>query len=197
VGPYSIEHLGQDAVGLLDALRIPRVHWVGLSMGGMIGQCLALDHPDRLLSAVLCDTSSVVPPEAQPLWQERINIVREKGLQPLLESTLERWFTPSFLKRNPETLTRIRKEFLATPREGFVGCIEAIRKIDYLDRLHEFKTPTGIIVGEDDPGMPVAAAEAMQSRIRNSRLAVIPSARHLSNLEQPKAFNSALVEFLR
>ena len=196
-GPYTIELLGQDAVGLLDALRIPKVHWVGLSLGGMIGQCLALDHPDRLLSAVLCDTSSVVPPEAQPLWQERINIVREKGLQPLLEPTLERWFTPSFLGRNPETLTRIRREFLATPHEGFIGCIEAIRKINYLDRLHEFKIPVQIIVGEDDPGMPVATAKVVQSRIRDSKLAVIRSARHLSNLEQPEAFNSALLEFLR
>jgi len=195
-GPYSIELLGQDAVSLLESLRIPKVHWVGLSMGGMIGQCLALTYPDRLLSASLCDTSSVIPPEAQPLWQERIDTVREKGLQPLLEPTLERWFTPSFLNRHPETVSRIRKEFLSTPSEGFIGCIEAIRKIDYYGRLDGITAPVLIITGDDDPGMPLSAAKNMQSRIRNSTLAVIRSARHLSNLEQPEAFNSALVDFL-
>jgi 3-oxoadipate enol-lactonase len=195
-GLYSIELLAEDAIGLLDVLDIQRIHWVGLSMGGMIGQCLALNYPDRLMSAILCDTSSVIPPEAQPLWQERIGIVREKGVKALLEPTLERWFTPSFLSGHSDSLTRIRNEFIATPAEGYIGCIEAIRKMSYLDRLHEIKLPVHIIVGDDDPGMPLAAAKEMQSRIENCRLDVIPSARHLSNLEQPQAFNSALMGFL-
>jgi 3-oxoadipate enol-lactonase len=196
-GPYSLDSLGEDAVSLLNALKIDRVHWVGLSMGGMIGQCLALNHSDRLLSAALCDTSAIIPGDAQPLWQERIDIVRQKGVGPLLEPTLERWFTPSFLNRKPERLAQIREEFLATPPEGYIGCIEAIRKLNYLDRLVEVDVPALIIVGEEDPGMPVSAAEAMQTRIGDSKLVVIPFARHLSNVEQPEAFNAALVEFLR
>jgi pimeloyl-ACP methyl ester carboxylesterase len=91
----------------------------------------------------------------------------------------------------------IRKEFLATPREGYMGCIEAIRKLNYLDRLPEIKIPTLIMVGEDDPGTPVAASEAMHRRIPNSRLVIIPSARHLSNVEQPEAFNTNLLGFLK
>ncbi len=196
-GLYTLDLLGEDAVSLLNALRIDQVHWVGLSMGGMIGQHLALNYSDRLLSAALCGTSAIIPSEAQPIWQERINIVREKGVEPLLEPTLERWFTPSFLSRKSERLALIRKEFLTTPPEGYVGCIEAIRKLNYLDRLAEIEVPTLIIVGEEDPGMPVSAAEAMHARIRNSKLVVIPSARHLSNVEQPEAFSSALVKFLR
>jgi 3-oxoadipate enol-lactonase len=197
VGPYTLELLGDDAVGLLDALGIDKVHWVGLSMGGMIGQCLALNHSDRLESLALCDTSAVISEEAQPVWQERINTLRNKGLQALIEPTLERWFTPSFLGLNSPRVAVLRKQFLATSVDGYIGCIEAIRKLNYLDRLSEIKMPTLIIVGEDDPGTPVAASEVMHKRIPNSRLVILPSARHLSNVEQPEAFNSALVSFLK
>ncbi len=196
-GPYALELLGEDALGLLDALGIERVHWVGLSMGGMIGQCLALNHTDRLQSIALCDTAAVIPKEAQPIWQERIDTVRQKGLKAQVHATMERWFTPSFLSTKNEMLTFVRKQFLATPLEGFIGCLEAIRKLNYLDRLVEIKIPTLIIVGEDDPGTPVAASEAMHQRITNSRLVVLSSARHFSNVEQPEAFNAALLTFLK
>jgi 3-oxoadipate enol-lactonase len=166
-------------------------------MGGMIGQSVALNRPKRLKSLALCDTGAVIAPEAQPIWQERIDAVREKGVESQLEATMERWFTPSFLKQNPPMLGGIRKEFLATPGEGFMGCIEAIRKLNYLDRLSAIKIPTLIMVGEDDPGTPVAASEAMHQRIPNSRMVIIPSARHLSNVEQPEAFNTNLLTFLK
>jgi len=94
-------------------------------------------------------------------------------------------------------LSIIRKQFLATPVEGFIGCIEAIRNLNYLDRLAEIKIPTLILVGEDDPGTPVAASKAMHERIPNSRLVVLPSARHLSSVEQSEAFNATLIKFLK
>jgi 3-oxoadipate enol-lactonase len=196
-GPYNLELLGEDAVALLDVLEIEKVHWIGLSMGGMIGQSVALNHPKRLKSLALCDTGAVIAPEAQPIWQERIDAVREKGVESQLEATMERWFTPSFLKQNPPMLGVIRKEFLATPGVGYMGCIEAIRKLNYLDRLSAIKIPTLIMVGEDDPGTPVAVSEAMHQRIPNSRMVIIPSARHLSNVEQPDAFNTNLLTFLK
>jgi 3-oxoadipate enol-lactonase len=196
-GPYTLELLGNDAIGLLDALRIDRVHWIGLSMGGMIGQSIALNQRNRLRSLALCDTGAVIAAEAQPIWQERLDAVREKGVESQVEITMERWFTPSFLKLNPPMLGVIRKQFLAIPREGYMGCIEAIRKLNYLDRLSEIKIPTLIMVGEDDPGTPVAASEAMHKRIANSKLVIIPSARHLSNLEQPETFNANLLTFLK
>ncbi|MEE9611908.1 MAG: alpha/beta fold hydrolase, partial [Desulfatiglandales bacterium] len=98
---YSMDQLGDDAIGLLDALNIDLVHWIGLSMGGMIGQCLALNHAERLLSLALCDTAAVIPDEAQQMWQERIDTVRDKGMEALVQSTLERWFTPPYLSQNP------------------------------------------------------------------------------------------------
>jgi 3-oxoadipate enol-lactonase len=195
-GAYTLELLGEDAVALLDALGIDDVHWIGLSMGGMIGQSVALNYPKRLKSLTLCDTMAVVPEEAQPIWEERIDAVREKGVESQLEPTMERWFTPSFLNLNPYMLGVIRKEFLATPAKGYLGCIYAIRKLKYLDRLSEIKIPTLIMVGEDDPGTPVAVSEAMQQRIPNSKLVIIKSARHLSNVEQPEVFNTNLLRFL-
>ncbi len=196
-GPYTLKLLAQDVIQLLDALDIDRVHFVGLSLGGMIGQSLALNNPDRLKSLTLCDTAAVVPAEAQPLWQERMDKARKEGMEALLEQTMERWFTPSFLKQNSKILILIRGQLLATPVSGYIGCAEAIRKLDYLDRLSEIKIPTLIMVGEDDPGTPVSASEAIYERISNSKLVILPSARHLSNVEQADAFNAALLKFLK
>jgi 3-oxoadipate enol-lactonase len=196
-GPYTLELLAEDVIGLLDALGMDRIHFVGLSMGGMIGQCLALTHPQRLKSLTLCDTASVVPAEAQPVWQERLDKAARKGMEALVEETLERWFTPAFLRQNPPMVKLIREQILATPVAGYIACAEAIRRLDYLARISQIKTPTLIMVGEEDPGMPVASAEAMHKRIATSKLVVLPSARHLSNVEQAKTFNAAVLEFLK
>lgn len=194
--PYTLAQLGEDAMALLDALDIDVVHWVGLSMGGMIGQCIALNHPGRFRSLSLCDTAAVLPKEADPVWQERIDLARIEGMAPLVQSTLERWFTPPYLAFNPPMVDVIRRHMLATPVDGYVGCSEAIRGLNYLDRLSEIKVPTLIMVGEDDPGTPVDASQAMHDRIPQSQLVVLPSAAHLSNIEQTEGFNHALMEFL-
>jgi 3-oxoadipate enol-lactonase len=196
-GSYTLELLAEDVIGLLDALGTDRVHFVGLSMGGMIGQCLALNRPHRLKSLVLCDTASIIPAEAQPVWQERLDKVRKKGMEALSDETMERWFTPAFLRQNSPMVKLIREQILATPVAGYIGCVEAIRRLNYLDRISGIKTLTLIMVGEDDPGTPVSASEAMHERIKGSTLVVLPSARHLSNVEQTEAFNAALLKFLR
>jgi 3-oxoadipate enol-lactonase len=194
--PYTLSQLGEDAAALLDALKIDAVHWVGISMGGMIGQCMALNHPDRLKSLSLCDTAAVVPKEADPVWQERIDLVRKEGMGPTVQPTLERWFTPRYLQQKPPIVDVIRRQILATPVDGCIGCSEAIRRLDYLDRLHEIKIPTLIMVGEDDPGTPVEASRDMHDRIPQSRLVILPFAAHLSNIEQSEAFNHELTAFL-
>ena len=196
-GAYTLSQLALDVTGLLDALDIEVVHFVGLSMGSMIGQCLALDHGSRLQSLTLCGTAAVIPDEAQPVWQERLDTAGEKGMSALVKATLERWFTPAYLKENHPEVELIRRQILDTPLEGYIGCSEAIRKLNYLDRLSEIKLPTLIIVGEEDPGTPVAAAEAIRSRISGSELTILPSAAHLSNIQQSEAFNAALLAFLR
>lgn len=194
--PYTLELLGKDAIGLLDALNIEQVHWVGLSMGGMIGQAIALNYPHRLRSLALCDTAAVIPAEAQPIWDERIEGVRTIGMKSQLETTMERWFTPPYLRLNPPMFTLIKEEFLATPADGYIGCAGAIRRLNYLERLGEINLPTFIIVGEDDPATPVSASQAIHEQIKNSKLVILPSTRHLSNVEQAEAFNAHLLKFL-
>ena len=196
-GPYTLELLADDVIGLLDALKIDKAHLVGLSIGGMIGQSLALNYPHRLKSLALCDTASLIPQEAQPIWQERIDKTISKGMEGQVDETMERWFTPPFLKQGSPMLEIIRKQILSTPVQGYIGCAEAIRKLNYLDRLPEIKLPTLIMVGEDDPGTPVAASEAIHQRISNSTLVILPSARHLSNIEKATAFNEILLNFLK
>jgi 3-oxoadipate enol-lactonase len=122
---------------------------------------------------------------------------RTKGMEALLDQTMERWFSPSFLKQDSKMLALIRQQLLATPVSGYIGCAEAIRRLNYLERLSEIKVPTLIMVGEKDPGTPVSVSVAMRERISNSKLVILPSARHLSNVEQADAFNAALLNFLR
>jgi 3-oxoadipate enol-lactonase len=195
-GPYTFELLAGDVVGLLDGLGLSKIHFVGLSMGGMIGQALGLFHSDRLLSLTLCDTAAANPPGSRDIWQERIDLVRKEGLASLVEPTLERWFTPEFVNQNPPILEKIRRQFLSTSINGYAGCSQAIMALDYLARLREIKIPTLIVVGEDDPGTPVSAAQAMQERIDDSKLVILSGARHLSSVEQAEAFNRALLDFL-
>jgi 3-oxoadipate enol-lactonase len=195
-GAYNLEQLAGDALALLDTLEIDKVHFVGLSMGGMIAQCFALSHPERLMSLALCDTAAVVPDEAQPIWQERIDATRRYGMAAGVDETMQRWFTRSYLAKSPPAVEKIRAQFLNTPAEGFIGCSEAIRRLNYMDRLSSIQLPALIIVGADDPGTPVSASEEMHARIPASELVIIPSAAHLSNIEQPDAFNQALVSFL-
>jgi len=196
-GAYTLEQLAKDVISLLDALGVDQAHFVGLSLGGMIGQSLALNDAHRLKSLTLCDTAALVPAEAEPLWQERMDQARAKGMEALSDQTMERWFTPSFLKQNSKMLLLIRQQLLATPVSGYIGCAEAIRRLNYLERLSEIKVPTLIVVGAEDPGTPVSVSVAMTERISNSKLVILPSARHLSNVEQAEAFNAALLKFLR
>lgn len=196
-GAYTLEQLGEDVIGLLDALEVKTVHFVGLSIGGMIGQCLGLNHAHRLDRLVLCDTTAIIPVEARQLFVEREQAAREKGMAALVQGTLERWFTPSYLQENPPEVEMIRDQVLATPVAGYVGCSQAIMGLNYLDRLSEIQLPTLIMVGEDDPGTPVSESEAIHERIPGSRLEVLPHAAHLSNIEQANAFNDHLMGFLR
>lgn len=195
-GPYSLELLAEDVRALLLALGVERTHFVGLSMGGMIGQTLALRHPGLLHGLVLCDTSAAVPPEAAAIWDERIALARTEGMDAHVETTLSRWFTPGFLRSRPDLVDPVRAMIRSTPVEGYAGCGEAIKRLDLLEQISAITAPTLVMVGADDPGTPPAAARAIQRRIAGAELQVIDSASHLSNIEQPEVFNQALLAFL-
>lgn len=195
-GAYTLEQLAEDARALLRALGIPRTHWVGLSMGGMIGQVLALTPPGVLASLALCDTTSRIPPEAKPVWDDRIRTAETRGMEPLVEPTLARWLTLPFRARRADVVERVATMIRRTDPRGYVGCCHAIAALDLTDRLGAIALPTLIVVGADDAGTPVAASRAIHERIPGSELVVIESASHLSNLEQPEAFDRAVSAFL-
>ena len=194
---YTLDMLSGDLLGLLDGLSIDKPHFVGLSMGGMIGMTFALKHPDRFRSLVLCDTSSRIPAEAAPIWEGRIKIAAEQGMEPLVEPTLQRWFTEPFYKANKPMMSRVGQMLRNTKPAGYIGCCRAIPKINVTDQLGAIRCPVQVIVGEQDVGTPVAMSRAIQDAIPGSGLDVLASASHLSNLEQPAAFNKALLEFVR
>jgi 3-oxoadipate enol-lactonase len=195
-GDYSLEQLADDLKGLLEHLKISKTHYCGLSMGGMIGQTFALKYPGILQTLVLADTSSRIPPEVGPVWEERIKVAQTQGMQALVQPTLERWFTAPYRSAHPETMQRIGKLIADTPVPGYVGCCRAIPRLNLTERLKEIKVPIQIIVGADDPGTPVAMSQEIHANAPGSRLDILPSAAHLSNIEQPQAFDRALGAFL-
>ncbi|MGB0126262.1 MAG: alpha/beta fold hydrolase [Rhodocyclaceae bacterium] len=195
-GAYRLEQMAEDVIGLLDALGVERTHLVGLSMGGMIAQHVALKAPGRLDRLVLAGTTSYYPPESQPAWDERLRIVSAQGVEPMVAPTLERWFTEPYRAAHPEIVDRIGGLIRATPLAGYLGSCEAIRHIDTREGLRGVNLPTLVLVGDQDAGTPLPMAEAIQSAIAGSRLEVISSAAHLSNIEQAAAFNGLVKDFL-
>ncbi|MBK9022312.1 MAG: 3-oxoadipate enol-lactonase [Sulfuritalea sp.] len=196
-GAYSFDQLTADLTGLLDTLEIARTHFVGLSMGGMIGQLFALAAPQRLERLVIANSTSRIPPEAGPLWDERIAIVRAQGCAGVVEGTLGRWFTPGFRSAQPLEAARIAKLIADTPAAGYIGCAGAIRALDITARIGAIRAPTLVIAGADDPGTPPAMSEVIASTIPGARLEIIPSASHLSCIEQPESFNRLVASFLK
>jgi len=195
-GPYSFDLLAQDAVALLDALSIDKASFVGISLGGMIGQALALAAPERLDKLVLADTAAAYPPEARAAWPERIRQIEAGGLAPLVDATLERWFTAPYRAAHPQVVARIGAIIRATPVAGYVGCCHAIAALDFAARLGQITAPTLVLVGEQDAGTPPAMAREIQAGIPGARLTVIPGAAHLSCVEQAETFNRLLLDFL-
>jgi len=195
-GAYSLDQMSDDLKGLLDGLGIKETHFVGLSMGGMIGQTFALKHPSMVQSLVLCDTTSRYPAAAAPVWEERIKTVGAKGMEPMVAPTLERWFTPPFRARRKDLMETIGTMIPRTPAAGYVGCCHALPKINVTERLRDVRCPALVIVGEDDPGTPVEMARDIHAALPVAELAVLCRASHLSNVEQPGEFNRALGGFL-
>ena len=196
-GDYTLDLLADDLFALLDGLEIEATHYVGLSMGGMIGQTAALKDQSRFRSLALCDTSSRVPAQASPIWEERIALALGEGMEPLAQPTIDRWFSADYQNREPVEVDKVRAMIRNTPVAGYCGCSRAIMNLNLTDRLSAITRPTLLIVGAEDPGTPVAAHEVIRDRIAGSRLVVLPEALHFSNVEKRDGFNAALLAFLK
>jgi 3-oxoadipate enol-lactonase len=195
-GSYDFPMLVGDLVGLLDALQIERTHFVGLSMGGMLGQHFALMAPARLDRLALVSTTSRVPPEGRTLWDERIASARAQGMQAHVEATLARWFTAPYRQSHPEVMARIGTLIAATPVAGFAGWGAAICTLDLTEKLGAIKAPTLVVVGAEDTGTPPVASQAIAAAIPGARLEIIPQASHQLVIEQAETFHRLLLDFL-
>ena len=193
-GPYSIEMLADDAIGLIDQLGIRRVHFAGLSMGGMIAQQIGARYADRVYSLSVCDSASQMPPRS--MWEERLLTAQTKGAAALVDLMIQRWFTPPFVARDPDTIEKVRRMIAATPVEGYIACASAVRDMAQTAMLLRVKSPTLIVVGRQDPACTVEDSIVLHRMIDGSEMVIIEEAAHLSNIEQPRAFNHALRAFI-
>ena len=193
-GPYTIELLAQDLSALLNALNIPKAHIVGLSMGGMIAQQMGAKFPHQVLSLGLCDTASEMPPRS--MWAERIDIASTKGIPGLVDGTIQRWFTPEFIQRSPQDIEKVRKFILGTKPEGYISCASGICDMAQTTMLLKIKSPTLVMTGRQDPACTVDQSTVLHRMIEGSEMVVLENAAHLSNIEQPQAFNQTLRKFI-
>jgi 3-oxoadipate enol-lactonase len=192
-GDYSLDLLAQDVLALLDLLSVQRVHFIGTSLGGMVGQFLAIHSSSRLLSLTLCATQSVVAAQA---WDQRVEAVRRNGVAPQIEGTIDRWFTPGYRSSNPQAMQAMREMVLRTSKDGYAGCTAAIRDMNLFASLASICVPTLVIAGDDDLSTPLNILRDIASAIPGAKLVRIPDAAHMPTFEQPAQCNAAIREFL-
>lgn len=193
-GPYSMSDLGADAIELLDELGIERAVWCGLSLGGMVGMWLAVHAPERLSGLVLACTSAQVA--APGVYRERAALVRARGIEPVAEAIVARWFTSTTFHERPELPERFRAIVVAQPVEGYALCCEALAGWDFREELASISVPTLVVAGSEDEATPAPETDLLAELIRGAKQVVLDGAAHLANLEQPKAFLDAVLPHL-
>jgi 3-oxoadipate enol-lactonase / 4-carboxymuconolactone decarboxylase len=194
-GEYSVEQLARDFLALADALNISGFAFCGLSLGGAIGQWLAIHAPERLTHLILANTSPRIG--TLDLWNNRIQAVQKGGMAAIVEMALQRFFTAESLARSNAYAANIRSVLLGTNPIGYIGCCAALRDFDFTGKLSQVKVPTLVIVGDKDVSTPMAGnGDVLIRNIAGARHVSLPVA-HLSNLEAPKSFTAALCTFLQ
>jgi len=192
-GPYTIEQLADDFLGLLDALQLGAVHFCGLSMGGMIGMRLGIHAPGRLRKLVLSNTGPKIG--THEIWKSRIETVEKDGMKPIAAGVMERWFTPAFRAKAPRTVAQIQKMLEEANPDGYAACCAAVRDYDCRTQLEKIGAPTLVITGAHDPATPAEDGRFLADHIRGAQYAELDAA-HLSNIEDGARFTGELAAFL-
>ena len=193
-GPCEMADLGNDLLALLDGLGIERAHLLGLSLGGMSSMWLAARHPERVGRLIVCATSALLgPPE---FWAGRAAAVRAGGCASIADAVVARWFTPGFRQRHPEVVADMRAMIASTPAEGYAVLCGAIGRMDLQGDLGAIRAPTLAIAGADDPATPPEHLERIAAAIPGGRVAVVPEAAHLLNVEQPERVTQLILQHL-
>ena len=196
-GPYTFDDLIGDIVALWDHLGIDKTHFVGLSIGGMTAQGIMLKHADRLLSVVIANSMGKVAPEFVSAWQDRIDLANENGMDSLVQTTMERWFTDAFRNQSSADAEKIANMISTTSVAGYAGCAAAFQKLNYLDSLDQISDlPVLFIAGAQDAGTPPAGMQAMHENMPGSEYVLLDPAAHISNVERSADFTATLSGFL-
>jgi 3-oxoadipate enol-lactonase len=195
-GEYSMAELADDAARLLRELDSGPVVWIGLSMGGMVGQELALRHPSLVGALVLANTTSSYPEAARATWRQRIETVRAQGIETIADAVMGRYFHDQFRAQHGATVAGFRQRLTSTDAGGYIGCCAAVGAMETTDRLSRIGVPTLVIAGDLDQGTPVSMAQSLVDNIPGARLTVLKDASHLSAAEQPQAFIDAVRGFV-
>lgn len=191
--PYNMPQLVADCLKIMDNIGIERAHYVGISMGAAVGWGLALDHPRRLFSMTVCDGALAAAPGRD--WEDRLEIVRQKGLQALVEPTLRRWFTAQSMLENTKAVRHARAMLASTSDLGFIGAVNALQTFDYSKGIESIELPFLLVAGEHDGTRPTAMAADAQ-RVRHARFETVRNAGHLSNIDNPGEFNRIVGDFI-
>ncbi|MES2752944.1 MAG: 3-oxoadipate enol-lactonase [Pseudomonadota bacterium] len=192
-GPYSMERFGKDVLAILDDLNIDKVHWCGLSMGGMVGQWLGANAPQRIDKLILANTSCYYPDPTN--WLNRIKAVKEGGVAAIADAVIAAWLTADFREREPQIAANLKAMLVATPVQGYLACCEALSTLDQRELLPRIEAPTLVIAGRQDVATTVEAGELIRSRIPGASMTLLDAA-HISNVEQSHNFTEAVVGFL-
>jgi 3-oxoadipate enol-lactonase len=194
-GPYTVAELGGDVLALMDSLGLERAAYCGLSLGGMVGQWLAINAPQRIERLILICTAPHLPPAAG--WLERAATVRRAGsVEPVIDAVLARWFTAAFAAQHPDLVARVRAMIATSPPEGYAACCEAIADYDVRAGLPSITAPTLIIAGAQDPAAPPAIGRDMAAAVPGSRFALLDPAAHLASAERPGEVNYLIGDHL-
>lgn len=194
-GAYTLDDLAADALALVDQLGVDRVHWVGLSLGGMVGQWLGVHRPDRIASLSLLCTSAQLGPAA--MWAERARLVRERGTGAVASVVVERWFTPEWRAAHPDGARFYEEMVAATAAEGYASCCAAIEHLDLLGALPRIDAPTLVVSGADDPATPPEHGQRIASAVPGARQEIVDRAAHLGSAEQPDRFTELIISHLK
>lgn len=192
-GSYSIDRLAKDAVDLLDSLELTRVHFCGLSMGGMIGMWLGIHARERVDKLILSSTAAKIG--TAEMWDTRIVAVKKEGMKPVAAAAMERWFTAGFREKNPATVAATKQVLEETNPEGYAACCAAVRDFDFRGQVSGIRVPALVIAGTHDPATPPADVRFLAEHISGARYAEISGA-HLCNIEDASRFTAEVNAFL-
>jgi 3-oxoadipate enol-lactonase len=195
-GPYSFDDLVEDVIAVINQHGVASATYIGLSLGGMTGLGLALKHPERVSALICCAARADNPSPFVASWDDRIAIVDRAGTAGLVAGTIERWLTPAFRTAHPDQTAALEAQIRATSPEGYKGCAAALKALDYLKHLGRLSVPVSYIAGAEDSAAPLPAMQAMANATPNGRLEIVPDAAHIANVNNPAAFDTAVLRLL-